>query len=388
MATTLAAVAFGVAVLILIRGFIDDIYEQLRERVIHSQTGHVQIALAGYFAHGAHSPDQYIIDLPQKFIERLRARPGVDGVTSRVTFSGLLSNGRSDISIIGEGVDVEGESRLGTHTQLLSGRNLSQGDRFHVLIGQGVAQTLRLRPGDQVILMASASNGAMNTLDLEVAGVFQTFSKEFDARAIRLPLVAAQDLMGKQGANVLVVSLQRTADTDSWTSTFRMETSWQNMEAKSWHELNDFYPKVVDLYERQFGGFQLIILLLVLLSVVNAVNMTVFERIGEFGTIRALGYKNQDVFRLVVVESCLLGLIGAVVGVALGIGLALWISSIGIPMPPPPNSDVKYSARILIGYQNIIGAFIVGMLGAIVASLFPAFRISRIAVAQSLAKPF
>jgi putative ABC transport system permease protein len=56
-----------------------------------------------------------------------------------------------------------------------------------------------------------------------------------------------------------------------------------DLEVLTWMELNELYEAVVALYERQFGVLQLIILFLVLLSVTNSVNMSAFERVGEFG---------------------------------------------------------------------------------------------------------
>ena len=96
-------------------------------------------------------------------------------------------------------------------------------------------------------------------------------------------------------------------------------------EVKTWYELADFYSKAVDLYRRQFAVLQLIILLMVLLSVANSVNMAVYERVGEFGTLMALGNKQGDIFRLVLKEYMLLGLLGAGLGVVFGVILA-WVN--------------------------------------------------------------
>src|SRR5262245_2751602 len=64
-ATTLAAVTFGVVALVLSQGFVEDIFVQLGEAIIHSQTGHLQLAKEGYFAHGAHQPDKYLVPDPE-----------------------------------------------------------------------------------------------------------------------------------------------------------------------------------------------------------------------------------------------------------------------------------------------------------------------------------
>jgi putative ABC transport system permease protein len=382
--TTLAAIIFGVVVLILSQGFVQDIFIQLGEALIHSQTGHLQLAKEGYFAHGAHQPDKYLVSDPEGDKRRIASLPEVADVMARLNFSGLLSNGRADYSILGEGIEPEKEAALGTFLKISGGRRLGGQNRYGVLVGHGVAQALKLRPGDRTILAVSTSDGAMNTLDLEVTGVFQTFSKEYDNRTIKIPLAAAQELLNTKGANTLVVSLSRTADTNRIADALRERTVWRDQEVKTWQELNDFYPKTVELYHRQFGGLQLIILLMVLLSVINAVNITVFERTAEFGTARALGNRGINVFQMVILENALIGLMGGALGVAFGILLAYTISRVGIPMPPPPNADLGYIAYVRVTARAVVGAFLIGFSATLLGSLLPALRVSKMPIGEAL----
>src|SRR5215218_1264633 len=106
----------------------------------------------------------------------------------------------------------------------------------------------------------------------------------------------------------------------------------------TWLELSDFYRKTIELYRRQFGFLQVITLLMVVLSVANSVSMTTFERVGEFGTMRAMGDRSGKMFCLVVLENMIVGLNGATIGVDIGWGFASLITVVGITMPPPPNS--------------------------------------------------
>src|SRR5690606_33540527 len=223
-----------------------------------------------------------------------------------------------------------------------------------------------------------------NTLDFNVSGVFRSFSRDYDARAVRMPLGAAQDLLATPGVSVVVVALHRTEDTASSAQAIENAVRAQGLAVRTWQQLNDFYEKTVALYDRQFGVLQLIILIMVLLSVTNTVNMAVFERQGEFGTMRALGNRGRDVFRLIVTESLLLGAIGAVLGILCGVLLALLISAIGIPMPPPPSSNVGYTAFIRLAPDVVAGAGLVGLLAALLASLLPAWRVAGTPIVDAL----
>ncbi|ATE59116.1 ABC transporter permease [Thauera sinica] len=380
---TLAAIVFGVCGLILSGGFVEDIFVQLGEAIVHSQTGHIQVFRKDFLEKGTRQPEHYLIDKPEELARRISEQPTVAEVSARLNFAGLLNNGRRDLAIIGEGVEPAKEARLGTYLKLIKGRQLADEDAFGMLLGEGVAHSLGLKPGDSATLVMNTADGALNTLDFEIVGVFQSFSKDFDARAVRIPLAAARELMASPGANLLVVSLSRTEDTDA--AKHAIETLLPaGLESRNWRQLSDFYDKAVQLYDRQFGVLKLIILMMVLLSVANTVNMSTSERMAEFGTMLALGNTPGDVFRLIIIENVILGLIGAALGAAAGIVLALVISAFGIPMPPPPNANIGYTAMIRLDMAMVATAFLIGLVATALAAILPARRVSRTHVVEAL----
>jgi len=314
----------------------------------------------------------------------LATQADVDEVLLRMVFSGLLNNGRNDWAIVGEGVEPAAEARLGTYINVSRGRQLAASDSYGMMLGAGVANALDLAPGDWVNLLTNTPDGAVNVLEFEVLGIFQTFSKDYDARAVRIPLAAAQELMGDDGAHLAVLKLERTAATAGVKSAVEAVVLGEGYEVFDWQVLNPFYEQTVELYQQQFGFLVLVILLMVTLSVGNAINMNVHERAAEFGTMMACGARRAEIFRLIITESALLGLLGAVLGVVAGNLLALLISAIGIPMPPPPNSDLDYIALIRLGWSITLVSGLLGVLAPAVAALRPALRASRADIAESL----
>lgn len=381
---TLLAIMVGVVGLIVSGGFVHDIFKQLGETLIHSQSGHLQIARTGYFERGSRSPEKFLMEDTQQLRRLVSTLPEVNNVMGRLYFTGLLNNGRTDLSIVAEGIETEPEATFSSGLTLTAGRQLAQEDEHGLMLGHGLARALKLKPGDWTTLVINTPDGALNSLEFQVVGVFQTFSKDYDARAVRVPLAAAQELMATSGINTLVLSLTRTEDTDSVAAQLASRLADAGMEVKTWVKLNDFYAKTVEMYDAQFGVLRTIILLMVLLSVANSVNMSVFERVGEFGTMMALGNRDRDVFLLIIAENALLGLAGSLAGAVLGMSLALVISAIGIPMPPPPNSDLGYVAHVLIVPAVVAGALAVGLIATLAAAIFPAARISRVPVVEAL----
>lgn len=383
-AATLAAISLGVCGLILAGGFVQDIFIQLGEAVIHSQSGHLQIARKGYREERIRSPERYLIEKPDALKREVITEPGVQMAFSRLAFTGVINNGKRDLGIVGEGVEPSAEEKLGTYLRYIEGRALSNKDNDGIVLGQGVARSLGLKTGDRVNLVISLAQGAVNTLDFEVVGVFQSFSKDFDARAVRIPIDAARTLMDNSAAHLIVVVLKRTEDTNQVLAALQKRIGADRYEIVSWRELSDFYDKTRQLYESQFGVLRLIILLMVLLSVANSINMTLFERTREFGTMLALGDRPRSVFRLIMCESALLGLFGAALGMLLGCLAALAISAIGIPMPPPPNANLGYTAYIRLVPLDILVAGAIGLVASCLAAVVPARRVSRMPLVDAL----
>jgi putative ABC transport system permease protein len=98
----------------------------------------------------------------------------------------------------------------------------------------------------------------------------------------------------------------------------------------------------------------------------------------------ALGNRSGHVLGLILTESTLLGLIGAGLGVALGAALGLVISAVGIPMPPPPNANLGYTAHIQITLPALLTSFAVGFGATVMASILPARRVTRTPVVDAL----
>ena len=381
---TLAAIVSGVAAIIVSGGFVEDVFVQLRESTIHSRLGHAQIFRAGYLDYGQREPARYLIEAPQPLVDRVRSIPHVQSVMTRVNFSGLANNGRADLPIVGEGVDADKEARLGTAISFIAGHTLRDEEPFGAIVGEGVAAALKLEPGSPLDLTVNTPDGALNALEFTVMGVFRSFSKDYDDRAVRIPQAAAQELLFTPAVHSVVVALDDTAHTDAVVAELRRQFGPLGYEVKSWQELADFYNKTVALYKRQFGALQLIILVMLVLSVASTVNMVVYERTGEFGTLLALGMKRRQVFRLVLLENTLLGLLGGCLGVVAGVALAVALSAVGLSMPPPPGSNAGYTAVIRVVPWIVAAAALTGAAAATLAALLPGRRAARLAVVDAL----
>jgi len=390
---TLAAIAFGCISLIIAGGFFEDTFLQMRESVIHSNLGHIQIYKKGYIEKGSAKPFDYMIENPDEIEKLISSIEHVELITPRITFSGLMSTGENTVSIFCQGINPEGEQAISvietvkgatSGLAIEAGENLSQNDMYNVILGRGLAKAMGSKVGDFIILVCNTVGGALNAMDMKVKGIFFTISKEFDDRAVRMPIAAAQTLLRTDKVQTLVVLVDKTENTDQVKKQLLYLVKDKDLELKPWYELADFYNKTVELYGRQFLVLKFIIAIIVILSIFNTINMSIWERTREIGTIMALGSRRREVLKLFLLEGLVLGILGGLIGIAAGTVLAYLISLVGIPMPPPPGATVGWTAHIKIVPQLLIASFSIALISSLVSSFYPAFKASRLIIADAL----
>ena len=380
----IAAVAFGITALILANGFIEWIFLDFRESTIKSQLGHLQIVRPGY--HDAGKADPYAFLLPDAIpeLETPNEPQQIKAVAPRLSFSGLISRGEATLSFIGDGDDPRQQAVFGDALQISAGRNLSGDDPLGIIVGEGLARNLGINVGDQVILLANTALRGTNAVEVTIRGLFSTVTKSYDDSALRMPIDTARQLLRTQGSHTWVILLNDTSQTDIMLAKLRERLQKDDFEIVPWYALADFYNKTASLFTKQIQGIRLIIALIILLSISNTMTMSVMERIGEIGTSMALGVKRTGIMRLFLSEGILLGCLGGLLGLILGLLLASVISSIGIPMPPPPGMARGYTGQILVTWDIALESLALAIATTLAASIYPAWRASRMQIVDSL----
>lgn len=377
-------VAFGIVAFLLAGGFIAWIFEQMRESAIHSQFGHVQIVRPDFFEKGIADP--YAFLLPEKSEEQslVERMPGFRSLAPRLAFSGLISHGDTTIAFIGDGVDPVNEKPVSSQVNIMSGRDLETADEAAVILGEGLARSMGVAPGDSVVMLVTAANGGPSAVEVKVAGTFATTTKEYDDSALRLPIQVARKLMKVKGATSWVVLLDETERTAEASRYLSEKLPKDKFEVVSWTALADFYNKTVVLFSRQVSVVKFIIGIIIVLTISNTQMMSVLERTTEIGTSLAIGLRRTTLMRMFVAEGALIGAVGGVLGVFLGFVLAHAISAIGIPMPPPPGMARGFLGEIRIVPQLVVDALVLAVFTTFAASLLPAWKASRMIIVDAL----
>ncbi len=386
---TLVMVGGGVAGLLMAGGYFAFMMRGLRESTINDGLGHLQIFTADHFRRDEVRVLDTGIANWRQVAGTVSSAPHVRGVAPRIDFYGMVSNGTKASGFMGSAVDPAAEKSLGFVTRVVEGRDLDTKPTGEVeaLIGTGLAKSMGVKVGDGLTVLAMTSDGALNGVDIQIVGIVNSGVAELDARYVRITLPAAQRLLQSDRVTNLVVGLDSTDHTDAAYAglTPRLRGLPQEMTLKKWIDLATYYRQVNTMFNGIFLFMGVIVFFMVLMSSVNTLLMAMLERTREIGTMLAMGTPRAWVVALFMLEATLLGLMGAIVGVAGGNLLGALLNVSGLHLPPPPGYTVAIPFKVLHVPALMVGSSILVIVSLAMASILPAIRASRLQIAEALA---
>jgi putative ABC transport system permease protein len=386
---TLLMVGGGVTGLLLVGGFFAYMYNGIREGAINNGLGHLQIFSAEHFTRDEVRVLDTGIDNWHQMAATVKSGKHIRGVAPRIEFYGMVSNGVKSSVYMGSAVDPDAEQRLGFRTNIAAGQNLNSNSRgeTEALIGTGLAKSMNVKVGDGLTLLAMTSDGALNGIDVQIVGIVSSGVKEYDDRYLRITLLSAQRLLQSGRITNLVVGLDATKNTDEVYNELAsgLHGQTQKLILKKWIDLATFYNQVHSLFNAIFIFIGIIVFFMVLMSSVNTLLMAMFERTREIGTMLAMGTPRGWIIALFMVEALVLGVLGAMVGLAVGNLLASLINYAGVQLPPPPGSTDPMKFYVFHVPSLMLCSSLLVIVSLALASILPAIRASRLQIAEALA---
>lgn len=440
--TTLVAMAIGAVTILVFGGYSRNITLSLQTSYV-LRGGHLQIQRKDYFLYGSGNPAAYGIADYQRVIDVVSRDPVLASmlavVTPTLTLGGIAGNFAAGVSrtVVGTGVVVADRNRMrrwndyGIPLDLPAFALTGTADDA-VVIGTGVARVLELcqplavadcpkhtkvekpagasapediaalsaleaRPTQvpdeaRIELLAANVHGAPNVASLRAVKAERQGFKELDDMFIGMHLAQAQRLLygsEKPQVTAVVIQLAHTSKIPAAKARLAelLATTLQGepLEVQDFETLNPFYGQAVGMFATIFGFMAVLIGAIVLFTVGNTMSMAVFERTAEIGTLRAMGLRRAGIRRLFMSEALLLGLIGAVVGVATALAFAWLINHAGLTWQPPGQTDVvPLTVRVWGETKMMLGTGVGLTIVAVISAWWPARRAARMLIVDAL----
>ena len=393
-ALTLMVVVAGFVSISLAGGFMAQTFQGLSDSAIRGGLGHLQVLATGALeGDEAQSLEKALPD-GEAVATRLRQDPAVAEVLPRIQFMGLLSSGAKSVVFLGTAVDPALEPKHMATTEALRAAAKTPagaGSRWlstdpatrEVILGVGLAHSLGATLGSSLTLLSTTRDGALNAVDVEVAGLQDLGLRELNDRLLTVSLATAGQLLEAGPARSrLSVVLKRPRDTASEQA--RLQTLLPGTVVKPWYELASFYLQVKLLYFAIFGFMGLVLFLVVLLATANTLLMSVMERVREFGVLRAMGLQSRQLLGLLQWEGAFLGLLGSALGLAATLLLRTGLNALHLQMPAPPGTSHGYELDIhLVPAVYLLVAF--GLQATLqLSALFPGLKAARLRIVEAL----
>jgi putative ABC transport system permease protein len=297
------------------------------------------------------------------------AVPGIARVSPIATFDVALQGTRTDAAAV-VGADMAADGRLafveGDRDAALAA--LDAGGS--VIVPAAMAERFGLSVGG--VLLVPTNDGG--SLDLTIVGVVERSIPGRTGEAMLIGWNDATNHLGVAGADVFAVRFAPGAPASAHDA-LGSEATALALEVVP---LDRIEGAISDALGRIFGLFDALAAVAVLiaaLGIVNTLTMNVIERVREIGILRAAGMTRGQVWRSVVVEAGVLGLAGALLGIALGlvVGASMVVLSGG-----------RFDVASGIPWSIIGLALVLGVAVAMLAAAYPARIASRLSIVRAV----
>ena len=369
---SILGMAFASVLLVFMLSFQFGAYDTMKSSMLKISEGFGQFQVAGY----KDDPEiSSAITNPADLIADLEALDAVTAVTARSTGFTLLANGERSFAAAIVGIDPMNEPNVTTLSTLVSeGRSLTSGDTNAILIGDGLARNLRLKLGERVTMLGTGMDGSVAADVLEVVGIFKTGVSEIDRQIAQMPLARFDDAFLMEGAVNTVAINGDFYEIEGLTPKLRQIAARYGLVYLDWGEINPAVKSAIALDMSTAILMYVTLVVVVVFIILNTLYMSVLERTREFGMLLALGMRPAQIGRLVWAEMIFLSLLGAGIGIVLGVGLTAYVQSVGISIEGLdeiyaqwglPSRFYPYMTpfRVLVGPGAIVGA--ISLLGII-----------------------
>lgn len=318
LVTTLA-MGFAGFIMILFAALMEGMIQAGERNVVTMDLGDIQIHASDY----RDDPDLYKrITASDELVEKIRQAGFY--ASSRLYGFGLAAAGKSSAGVQLRGLDIENEKTVTKiHLHVIQGEWLSESDPKGVVVGRKLARTLGVKPGDELIFVGQASDGSIANDLYHVRGVLKSVAEDLDRAGLFMAQQSFRDLMVLQEGSHEIAVMRPDRSSDLEFARERIASLAPDLETLTWRELRPVIARILGILDTQIIFMIIITYIAVGMVVLNAMLMGVFERIHEFGIMKAIGVTPWQLISLIYIES----LVQVCMASILASGFGWWASS-------------------------------------------------------------
>ncbi|OGT71465.1 MAG: hypothetical protein A3H44_08950 [Gammaproteobacteria bacterium RIFCSPLOWO2_02_FULL_57_10] len=384
---TISGLALGIAILITVLSVMNGFDREVRENIL------------GILPHATiKATERQPLENWQTIQQGLDAHPSVLASAPLIEATGVLAVPGYAKGVVVNGIDPEQEARISILDRFMVSGSLAglSESRFNIVLGVTLAENLGVSVGDKVSLYSL--NISINPLaplptqrQFTVVGIYRVGTLELDSAMATITLQDAQALYRHRDS---FTGLRFRID--DLFAVRQMQLDLLNelppgFEVQTWtQQFGNIYQNIQ--FSRTIVGFLLWLLVgVAAFNLVVSLIMIVRDKRGDIAILRTLGASPRTIGRIFMTQGCIVGLIGTVIGVAVGVFFSLTIGDIaafieqmlGVKLLSAEVYPVDFLPSQL-RLTDIAGVSLGVFLLSLIATLYPAYRASRVHPAEAL----
>ncbi len=378
---TTLAMAFACAMMIVFSALMEGFAIGSERNVVSMNTGDIQIHLPGY----RDDPDIYsLIDNASELTQQL-SQSGFYA-TERLFAFGLMASDESSSGVQLRGVDLVTEPTVTDIDQhVMTGQWLAAEQPKGIVIGKKMSKLLDVDLGDELIFVGQTADGYMANDSFHILGILKSISAAIDTGGVFMSNHSLRELIAlPEGAHEIVLMRRdRSHDLDMETAAVQQQVG-DKLEVMNWQKLMPIVNRFLETADIQIFIMMIFTYIAVGSVVLNAMLMSVFERIHEFGIMKAIGVKPLQLVSLIYAEMLIQVFLAVILAVIVGSSLSWYLQQHGIDMSSLADGisfagvafDPVWHAALTMD-SLLVPSFFLVVISAL-AVLYPAMKVAVI----------
>ncbi|HKL01259.1 MAG TPA: ABC transporter permease [Desulfotignum sp.] len=388
-AVILTAIIIGVWTMLMVTALMRGVSNGMVRNAVSTLTGEIQIHAKGYRS-------DPVIEHSMTDMEKVKESlstvlPGKAAYAFRIRVNAIASNARHSGGLTLVGIDPETESQVSFigPKAMRTGRYLGEDTRNGILIGEAAAKKFDTEVGKKLVLMSRDTAGDTASRAFQITGIFTAEMAATEKQFAFVHIKTARDMLKLADGISEVCILLPEGENLEQTAAELGASLGDGFEVHTWKQI----LSAITAYLELFDGFMMLWYVVTFIAmgfgIVNTTLMSVFERMREFGVLKALGMKPWWIVRGVLTESAFLLLLGTAAGDLLSIVAVAVLAATGIDLSSlAAGAEFAGMSRIIypsltmsdVGMANLV----VCLLGLLV-STYPAVKAARFTPVEAMA---
>jgi len=378
---TIFAYAFGIGMYILMDGLLGGAYKDSVKNIVQKDIGNIKVFSKGY------DINKIVPDPEDYFDEKVyrKISDKYEYSVRELQFLTTIVSGEQQYAGVVRGVNPKSANKVFNYkTDVKVGAWLDSLPDDEVVMGELLAKVLKLKVGDNFVIIYRNRDGNYDAYDFTVGGLIYTGNPNVDRVDVFMRLEKAQEIMGAQG---LISDIAIRTNDKGAVERIRRDCGG-DLTVYTWEDLSQDFLNINKTKQISSAVLIMMIVIVAVIGIFNTILLGMFERQIEVGTLKALGMSEKEINLLFVIEGGIIGLLGSVVGIITGVILNIPFVTIGISLKGFENMDIGYPVEAVFRSTwnpgSMIFALIFGVVIAILASYYPAKRAARLNPVETL----